>query len=83
MLGSVPIMGRYRRGGDLPPRCITGTFEQVVEQLWDIQRDFLVDEFVIQDMTTDRAARKRSYELLAGLIGSAPAKTPSDKEPTP
>ncbi len=68
MLGGIPTVEKYQRGDYLPPRYIAGTFEQVAEQLTAISEDFLVDEFVIQDMMTDSVARLRSYELLAGLF---------------
>jgi luciferase family oxidoreductase group 1 len=68
MLGGIAVIDRYKRGSYRPPRYIAGTLEQVEEQLNWIEQDFLVDEFVIQDMTTDWAARRRSYELLAGLL---------------
>lgn len=71
MLGGIPSIERYKRGSYLPPRYIAGTLEQVAEQLHWIEQDFLVDEFVIQDMTTDWAARRHSYELLAGLLQPA------------
>ncbi len=71
MLGGIPVIERYKRGSYRPPRYIAGTLEQVAEQLQGIEQDFLVDEFVIQDMTTDWVARRHSYELLAGLLQSA------------
>ncbi len=71
MLGGIPVIERYKRGSYRPPRYIAGTFEQVAEQLHWIEQDFLVDEFVIQDMTTEWDARRHSYELLAGLLQPA------------
>ncbi len=68
MLGAVPELERYQRFSCVPPRYIAGTFEQVAEQLDAIRGDLLVDEFVIQDMTTNLAARLHSYELLAGMF---------------
>lgn len=68
MLGGIPVIDRYKRGSYRPPRYIAGTFEQVAEQLRWIEEDFGIDEFVVQDMTTDWAARRHSYELLAGLL---------------
>lgn len=71
MLGSVPATEAYRRGSYRLPRYVVGTFEQVADQLDAIQRDLSVDEFIVQDMTTDWDARRRSYELLAGLLEAA------------
>ena len=68
MLGGIPLIERYKRGSYLPPRYIARTLEQVAEQLHSIEKDFLIDELVVQDMTTDWAARRHSYELLAGLL---------------
>jgi luciferase family oxidoreductase group 1 len=68
ILGGIPGIERYKRGSYRPPRYVAGTFEQVAEQLHWIEQDFQIDEFVVQDMTTDWAARRHSYELLAGLL---------------
>ncbi len=83
MLGGIPVIERYKRGSFLPPRYIAGTFEEVAEQLQWIEQDFMVDEFVIQDMTTDWTARRRSYELLAGLLQPASPSDSLDQLSTP
>jgi luciferase family oxidoreductase group 1 len=67
-LGGLPAAEPYRKGGFALPRYVVGTFDQVAEQLQAISEDLLVDEFVIQDMTTDWNARRHSYQLLAQLI---------------
>jgi luciferase family oxidoreductase group 1 len=76
MLGGIPVIERYKPGSYRPPRYIAGTFEQVAEQLYSIGRDFMVDEFILQDMTTDWAARRHSYELIAELISPAHSPQP-------
>lgn len=68
LLGGLPYFEPYIKGSMIPPRFLAGNFEQVSEQLHFISKDFSVDEFIIQDMTTDKEARYRSYELLAGLL---------------
>src|SRR5690606_25948231 len=67
-LGGLPPLERYRPGSGVPPRFLGGTPAQVGEQLNELARDLEVDEFMIQDLVTDHAARLRSYELLAAML---------------
>jgi luciferase family oxidoreductase group 1 len=46
-------------------RVISGTKEQVKEQLLKLANDFDVDEIVVSAMASDGLARKHSFELLA------------------
>ena len=67
-LGGLPTTGEYISGTGIPPRFIVGTPEQVHQQLTQLGADLSVDEFFIQDMMTDHAARLRSYELLSSVF---------------
>ena len=50
-------------------RVISGTPDQVKEQLTKLAADFDVDEVVVSCMSANAADRKRSFELLAGTFG--------------
>ncbi|MEJ7738488.1 MAG: LLM class flavin-dependent oxidoreductase [Chitinophagaceae bacterium] len=51
---------RYNSG-----RVISGTRQQVTEQLFELAESFDIDEIVVATMTDNFADRKRSFELLA------------------
>jgi luciferase family oxidoreductase group 1 len=55
------------------PVIVTGTGEQVREQLNQLRRRFGVDEFVIDAPVADFAARLKSLELLTGTDAAAAA----------
>jgi luciferase family oxidoreductase group 1 len=80
MLGGIPETQPYRKGSFAIPRYIVGTFDQVADQLHAISEDLLVEEFIIQDMTTDWDARRHSYEQLARLL---PARDDASTIPSP
>lgn len=67
-LGGLPTIGKYVSGTGIPPRFIAGNAEQVHQQLTQLGKDLSVNEFIIQDMMTDHAARLRSYELLSSIF---------------
>ncbi|PBQ30257.1 LLM class flavin-dependent oxidoreductase [Sphingobacteriaceae bacterium] len=46
-------------------RVVSGTKEQVKEQLTKLANDFEIDEIVVSAMANNSVARKRSFELLA------------------
>jgi luciferase family oxidoreductase group 1 len=73
-LGGLPTLERYRAGSGVPPRFIGGTVEVVGEQLSQLAADLSVDGLMVQDLITDRAARLRSYELLAGSMPKGGAR---------
>jgi luciferase family oxidoreductase group 1 len=50
-------------------RAVVGAPEQVKEQLLALGATYGVDEFVVVTICHDPAARRRSYELLAGVFG--------------
>lgn len=61
---------RYNRG-----RVISGTPEQVKEQMLQLANDFNIDEIMVATMTDNFADRKKSFELLAGVFElSGPVK---------
>lgn len=66
-LGGLPPLERYRAGSRVPPRFIGGTPEMVGEALEGLVADLELEGVILQDVMTDRAARLRSYELLAEL----------------
>lgn len=68
-LGGLPRLERYVPGSGVPPKFITGTAEQVHEQIMHLAKDLSADEIMIQDMMTDHKARLRSYDLMAGVFG--------------
>lgn len=67
-LGSLPELARYQPGSLSPPKFMGGTPEQLQEQLEALAEDAGAEEIMIQDMITDFPARKRSFELLSGMI---------------
>ncbi|MDO3627166.1 MsnO8 family LLM class oxidoreductase [Mucilaginibacter sp. BT774] len=71
-LGYLPEIEYYERGSRILPRIIAGTQGQVTEQLSALSLDLGVEEFMIQDVITDLAARRRSLELMAPLCLSSP-----------
>lgn len=68
ILGGLPELVPYQDGSGVIPKFIGGTAETVKEQLQAIAHDFDVEEIMIQDMITDYEAKKRSLELLSGMI---------------
>lgn len=68
-LGRLPRLERYQPGSGVPPKFIGGTPDQVREQLEALAAEYGLEEIMIQDLMTDRAARLRSYELMARFIG--------------
>src|SRR5690606_40363733 len=64
-LGGLPRLERYQPGSGVPPKFIGGTPDQVREQLEALAAEYGLEEIMIQDLMTDRAARLRSYELMA------------------
>jgi luciferase family oxidoreductase group 1 len=52
-------------------RIVSGTKEQVKEQLVHLANSFAVDEIVVSTMTPDAADRRRSFELLAEAFNLA------------
>lgn len=58
---------RYNSG-----RVISGTKEQVKEQLTRLANDFGVDEIIVTTMSPDSVLRFRSFELLAEVFGLTP-----------
>ncbi len=67
-LGGLPELQPYVSGTGIPPKFISGTAEQVQKQLSQLAADLDVEEFIIQDLMTDHAARLRSYELFAEVF---------------
>lgn len=67
-LGRLPELIRYEAGSRLIPKFIAGAKDDVHQQLHQIAKDFDVQELMIQDMITDFDARKKSLQLLAGMI---------------
>jgi luciferase family oxidoreductase group 1 len=60
---------RYNSG-----RIISGTKEEVKEQLIKLAEDFDVDEIIVSTMADNADTRKRSFELLAEAFQLAPIK---------
>ncbi|MGI8429813.1 MAG: LLM class flavin-dependent oxidoreductase [Solirubrobacteraceae bacterium] len=58
-------------GTPLPRRGIAGTPERVRAGLEALARDYLADEVIVVTITHDHAARRRSYELIAEVMGIA------------
>ena len=50
-------------------RAIVGTAEQVKLRLDELAQRFALDEIVVVTWTYEAAARRRSYELLAEVMG--------------
>ena len=85
--GPVPEPGRaltwLAREGDATTfagrRVVVGSPTTVRPALESIAADYGTDELLVLTMTHDEAARRRSYELLAGAFGlRAPASAASD-----
>jgi len=67
-LGGLPKLEQYKAGSKILPKFVGGTPDSVFPQLKAMQKDFGVEEIIIQDMMTDHKARLYSYELLGEML---------------